>query len=347
MKISHLMERALFNEDIGYYRTKNPIGKNSDFITAPEISQVFGELLAAYILSIFQIEKTKIAFVEMGAGRGTLMLDLLTTISKLASKGIVAANDFLKLATLNIIEISETLTKIQQQNLKNFPVKWYSNFDDFLLAIDSGKNNEKIFFISNELFDCFPIDQFVKTTTGWQERIVRNEVFCLANFDHQINLKVKNILSDDGIVDLDKIPVGAFFEYSEKARNFMNHLCQAIKKSGGIAINFDYGYFKNEFANTLQAVKNHQKVNLLKYLPNCDITSHVDFNSLDKIAQKFNLNSSLVSQRNFFLSLGIEERRKILSAQNPKDSQLLESSIDRIVNDDKMGNLFKCHLVWK
>lgn len=318
MKISHFMHEALFNKDSGYYRTKNPIGKNADFITAPEISQVFGELLAAYILQISSTQKGKISLVEMGAGRGVLFFDILTTIKKLAEKNNEVAADFLSRATFHIIEINEVLRKIQQEKLSEFHVKWHEKFEDFL------PEAEQIFFISNELFDCFPIDQFVNTDIGWCERLIDQGRFVTKNFDKSINLTA---------------PFGAIFERSESAQKFMTQLCKALKVKGGIAINFDYGYAKTEFANTLQAVKNHQKTQPLENVGESDLTAHVDFGALDKIAKNLDLNSSLITQREFLISLGIEERRRKLKNQ--------DSAIDRLIAPDQMGELFKCHIIWK
>ena len=137
MKISRFMSEALFHPASGYYRTKNPIGKNSDFITAPEISQVFGELLAAYFLQIAATKKSKIAFVEMGAGKGTLFFDILNSIKKLAAKNIPEAVDFLERATFLIIEIGEVLREVQQRNLAEFPVSWHQDFESFLAQISN------------------------------------------------------------------------------------------------------------------------------------------------------------------------------------------------------------------
>lgn len=334
MKISSFMQEALFDESRGYYRTKNPLGKNSDFITAPEISQIFGELIAAYILQIFSSKNRKISFVEMGAGRGVMMCDILNSIKKLADKKNPLALDFLASTTFHIIEINEVLKKIQQENLKNFNVKWHENFSDFLI------DAEEIFFISNELFDCFPIDQFVLTEIGWRERIIVEKNFTLA----AVNKKIHNFVEKE-IAAL--APIGAVFEYSVAAREFMNQLCDALKKNGGIAINFDYGYFKNNFANTLQALKNHQKTNVLENIGECDITAHVDFAALDKITKNYDLNSSLITQREFLISLGIEERKKILLQKNPQLAEEINSSIDRLIDLNQMGELFKCHIIWK
>jgi NADH dehydrogenase [ubiquinone] 1 alpha subcomplex assembly factor 7 len=335
MKISRFMSEALFNADSGYYRTKNPIGKNSDFITSSEISQVFGEILAVYLLQIFSLKKHKISLVEMGAGKGTLLKDILCSIKKLSERNISQAVDFIQSADFNIIEINEVLQKIQKENLSDFKISWHKNFEEFL-----GQNSAEIFFISNELFDCFPIDQFVLTEIGWRERIIIDKKFSLAPFEKKTHQFVENEI---GVL----APIGAVFEYSSEARNFMTQLCEALKQQGGIAINIDYGYIKNEFANSLQALKNHQKVDLLQYAPECDITAHVDFLALEKIAKESSLNSSLISQKEFLQSLGIEERRKKLLEENPDRKDEINLGIDRLIDSNQMGELFKCHIIWR
>jgi SAM-dependent MidA family methyltransferase len=334
------MSEALFKAETGYYRTKNPIGKNADFITAPEISQVFGELLAAYLLQVFATQKSEkslpIALVEMGAGKGTLFLDIINSIKKLAAKKVPQAIEFLELTTFHIVEINQVLQKIQQQNLAQFShISWYENFADFLL----GAKNQQIFFISNELFDCFAIDQFVLTEIGWRERIVAEKKFTLSPFNKETHQFVEKEIGA-------LAPIGAVFEYSLAARNFMAQLCQAIKEQGGIAINIDYGYDKNQFANTLQALKNHQKVDVLENEGDVDITALVDFLSLQKIAKNFGLNSSLISQAQFLISLGIEERRAILLEKNPEKKFEINSAIDRLIDSNQMGELFKCLILW-
>jgi len=321
------MREALFDENSGYYRTKNPIGAKADFITAPEISQVFGELIAAYLLQIFSLKKGKISLVEMGAGRGVLFFDILKTIKKLAQKNNSLALEFIDSTKFHIIEINEVLKKIQQQKLSDFDISWHEKFEDFLQ-----ENDAKIFFISNELFDCFPIDQFIKSDIGWCQRLIDSGQFVMGKFNPEIDIFVQNLVTKNA-------PFGGVFEYSEAARNFMKQLSAAIKEKDGIAINFDYGYFETEFANTLQALKNHQKVDPLKNPGTVDITAHVDFGALDKIAKSAGLETSLINQDEFLISLGIDERRKKLPEQN--------AAIDRLISKDQMGELFKAHIIWR
>ena len=348
------MQEALFNPLHGYYTTKNPIGKNSDFITSSEISQVFGEILAAYILEI--APKGKVAMVEMGAGRGVLFYDILQTIKKLADKNVAIAVDFLERSSFHIIEIGQELRKTQQEKLKIFAnkISWHHDFQSFLAKSE----NEKIIFLSNELFDCFPIDQFVRTNQGWCERLVAlidDELqFSLANFDPAIDELVSNLIkktSQSTTYDLrlstyDSKP-STIFEYSFAARKFMQELCQALQNKGGIAINFDYGYYNQSHFDSLQSIKNHQKISPLQALGESDLTALVDFSALEIIAKEYKLNSSLVSQKDFLLGLGIEERRKFLIAKNPQQESEINSAIDRLISSDQMGELFKCHIIWK
>ncbi len=341
-KVSSFMREALFNPASGYYRTKNPIGKNADFITAPEISQVFGELLAAYIVQISCTIKKPIAFVEMGAGRGVLFHDIISAIKKLAAKNLPTASEFIAKTSFHIIEISEVLEKTQQEKLQNFAISWHKNFAEFIQEIST--QNREIFFISNELFDCFAIDQYVKTDIGWCERLVGQKKFITADFDLSTHQFVENLI---GHKKSQAAPFGAVFEYSVDAKNFMSELCKALKTLGGIAINFDYGYIETDFSNSLQAIKNHQKINVLENVGDADITALVDFLMLEKIAKNFALNSSLISQAEFLQALGIEERRKILLAKNPKKRQEINLAIDRLISSDQMGELFKCLIVWK
>lgn len=346
MKISDVIAKSLYNAENGYYIHKNPLGKENDFITAPEISQIFGEVMAIYLLHIAQNFDGKIALVEMGAGRGVWFCDILHSIHKLAQKNSKIAIDFLQKSNFNIIEINRELTKIQQQKLKNYNINWFQNFTEF-----ENNNSLPIFFISNELFDCFPIDQYVKTELGWQERLVVFDDkqnlsigrFVIRNFDKKIDDFVVNQI---GNYNANKAGVGAVFEYSEMAQNLMNSLCMAIKQRGGILINFDYGYNFYEFANTLQVVKNHQKIDFFQGLGNADITALVDFVALDKIAKKYQLKTSLISQREFILNLNGAERLQNLINENPAQKVDLIKRFNRLIDKNQMGDLFKAIIVW-
>ncbi|MFT6333037.1 MAG: SAM-dependent MidA family methyltransferase [Lentimonas sp.] len=327
LSISNFMDEALFHPKLGYYKKQNPFGKAGDFTTSPEISQVFGELIGAYLIGIWQgsYSDKKINLVEMGAGKGTLMKDLLTFAKEIP--------EFFKNFNISIIEISPKLCKIQQDNLKNFNISWYENFADF--HIENSQN--PIFFVSNELFDCFAIDQLIKTENGWAEKMVG-----VKNDDLEFTL-----LESIKKPNLDKDwQVGDVFEYSPSGNLFMSDLSQAIKSSGGIAIIVDYGYLEST-KNTLQALKNHQYVEPLQEVGNCDITALVNFSVLKNIAVKLDLSTSIISQREFLINLGVEVRReKLLLRKTPSQVKRINSEIDRLIDEEQMGELFKILIIW-
>ncbi len=177
LSISQFMNEALFHPKFGYYTNNQPIGRDGDFITSPEISQVFGELIGAYQVNLWQnnYNSQEVNLVEMGAGKGTLMQDLLRFAGKIPN--------FLERVSVNIIEVSPKLQKIQKNNLKNFKIKWWDNFNDFY------ENNQQkpIFFLANELFDCFAINQYVRIDNIWVEKMVNID----KNDDLQFSLSEK------------------------------------------------------------------------------------------------------------------------------------------------------------
>lgn len=355
MKISQLINYCLYNPQSGYYRTKNPLGSDGDFITAPEISSLFGELMALYLLNIYAADGRKFSLVEMGAGRGLWFYDICVTIAKLAQKNNDIAIKFLANVDFNIIEINEELQKIQQQKLAEYPIIWHENFDDFLNH--RRFSGDKIYFIANELFDCLAIDQYVKTKQGWQERLVGGIVFdqaamlscydirhfVLRDFDAKIHEFVRENIGEEN----DKrANVGAVFEYCAGARDLMNKLSCALVEFGGVAINIDYGYSSYDFANSLQVVKNHQKIDFLQGFNDGDITAHVDFAALEKIVKRHHLNMSLITQREFLLGLGLEERMANYQNNLHFYDYKTKLAVNRLIDPNQMGELFKVQIIW-
>ncbi len=334
ISISSFMNEALFNPKHGYYTSQDSIGRKGDFITAPEISQVFGELIGVYIVSLWQNnhDSKEISLVEAGSGNATLIKDLLNFASKIPN--------FLENVSINIIEVSSKLRKIQQKNLKGFNVKWWDSFADFYA------NNQKkpIFFIANEFLDCFAINQYLKIDNFWVEKLVGLDEnsklqFMLSKKDPKLDNKIKELTNNLG-------KNNDIFEHSPALDEFMNSLCVAIKKTGGIAINIDYGYIKNDLKNTLQSVKNHKFNNILENIGKSDITSLVNFGHIAEIAKNQNLQSWVVTQKEFLESLGIEIRsQKLLANKTKPEQEEINSSISRLINKDQMGELFKVLVV--
>lgn len=332
ISVASFMNEVLFHPEFGYYTNSNPFGKKGDFITSPEISQVFGELIGAYFVNLWQgnYQKSKIHLVEAGAGRGTLMKDLLNFAQKIPS----IKEEFKEKVSISIIEISPKLQQVQKQNLQGFKVNWYSTFEEFFKQ----NNDAPIFFVANELFDCFSINQFIKTKDGWAENMVG------VGSDQNLQFVLRPTLSKElGKIDA---KIGDVFEESVSAKAFMEQISEAIRKTGGVGIIIDYGYEKSS-ANTLQALKNHQYSNVLENLGESDITALVDFSALKKIAENHNLKTSFLTQREFLISLGILQRKeKLLDNKNSQTKDLINSSIDRLIDPKQMGDLFKVLIIW-
>ena len=379
INIAEFIDIAMFDREDGYYIKKNPIGKDGDFITAPEISQVFGELIAGYYINYSHINNIGISdnkinyeFVEMGAGRGVFLNDFLYSCHKLASKNIAPAVNFIDNSEFNIIEVNHNLKNIQKEKLLditrliNKNINHYQSFQHFrqdkLIA-----NNKKILFFANELFDCLPIRQFINNGEIWQE------IFVTINDEDNLSLTKKRLTEDENnwlenIISLQNTNQSVFekgqsnslfdsgnhnpyqgkvFEYSIEAEELMNEICKTIKENQGLAIIIDYGYDYNKYQNSLQSLYRHQHNHILSNIGEADITSLVNFRQLQSIAKNYNLASQLLEQGDFLKTIGIEIRRQQLLMSNSDINQqnLINTQIARLIDDDKMGKLFKILLI--
>lgn len=341
MELSQLIRDYLYNPNSGYYKTKNPIGKDNDFITAPEISQIFGEIAAGYILNFFSNFRCEIDFIEIGAGKGTWLYDILHTISNLSKREIAVAKDFLKMANLHIIETNNHLIEIQRAKLIDYRISWHEDFKSFVKK----NTNRALFVISNELFDCLPIDQYIKTANGWQKIMVQK-------VNNKLYFKPDNNKNDRQAIEdnYNDYPVESIIEISNDTQNLFREIADYVRSKTGLILTIDYGYIEPTGRSTLQAVKNHQKIplsNIFLYPERCDLTSHVDFGQLDKIAKSNNLYSTLCTQREFLLTGGIEQRKNALITNNPNQKEEIEGSVNRLISNDEMGKLFKVHIATK
>ncbi len=338
ISISSFMKEVMFSPDKGYYKVKNPIGQNQDFITAPQISSIFSQLIAGYFFSFISQnpQNQKIAFVEMGAGLGTMFFDILQTFLELEKK---LKTNILPNINFVIIETNPVLVKSQQEKLSklDLEISWFENFEDFLQE----NKDRKIYFVANELFDCFAIDQFSRINGKWQEILVGldqngNLAPILENFNETKHQLIEKLAQKNKIPNQNNI----IFENSIESLNFMNQLSQTIKKTNGMALVIDYGYVDPPLKSTLQAIKNHEKINIFEEQDpySCDLTALVDFAALRNCARQNNLQTSLITQGEFLNSLDIQEKRG-----QQKD---LDLAIERLTAEDQMGKLFKCLIIW-
>ena len=331
--IENFITEALYNPYYGYYHYKNPFGKSGDFITSPEISQIFGELIGIWISLVwYRMDcPRKIDLIEFGPGKATLMLDALRTIKKI--KNLWSA------VTVRFIETSPLLSAEQYKVMKkyNIPVFWYETFQEI-----PKDTNIPLIVIGNEFLDALPIRQFLYYKNTWTERMVglnKNNSLHFIN-SPKISISDLNLIPDDlkKIVQKDDI-----FEISPKALQIVNQICCRLNQSNGVALFIDYGYLFNRFGNTLQAIRKHRFCPILSYPGQADISAHVNFSPIiDCITQNGTNISSLMNQNTFLKLLGIYERAENLKINaTPKQNNDIDSSVKRLVDPNYMGELFK------
>ena len=325
MTIADYWAHCLFDPQHGYYITRLPIGAAGDFTTAPEISQMFGEMLAAWWLATAHQNHIAPALVEIGPGRGTLMADMLRALGKLDA----ALTETLR---VHMVEVSPRLEKMQQEALagSGFQIQWHRTL--------ASLPKSAIGIVANELFDAIPVRQFIKHAGAWSEGAISlNESGSLqlttkpANLDLAI-LPAGHELEPDGIV----------FEYAPAREALIQDIAQHIRTHGGFGLFIDYGHPKPGFGDTLQAMRNHAYANMLESAGQSDITSHVDFQSLQQAALLAGLRATnIVTQREFLTGLGIAERANRLCKSQPQHRDSVETAIDRLLSPEQMGSLFK------
>ena len=327
ISISQYMEICLWDDINGYYTSNQVLGGDGDFITSPEISQTFGELIGLWALSFYQefIDKKRLCITELGSGRGTLLKDAIRTIYKVTNNKINLE--------ITILEKSERLITLQKENLKNEKVKWISDI--------KGLSLEPQIIIANEFFDALPINQYVRTNEGWHEKkiAIKNGELCFT-LDNKIWVPSDSIFSD--------FKIGDTLEYSERTISIFSNICNHLIKYDGVFLLVDYGNISG-IGDTLQAVNKHKFKGVLEKPGQSDLSSHVNFRLLKEIAIKKNLYVSPVKeQRNFLLELGIEERLKSLTKNGSSAlAETVESEIKRLIDPDKMGSLFKVIAITK
>ncbi len=325
IRLDDFLNQALFDQN-GYYYNKKPIGKNYDFITSPEISQLFGEIIGIYLFYVWKSKiNSKFNFIELGPGKGTLFNDIVQILSKYPY--------FLEKAQIEFIEINKTLINIQKENIKKFTlnnIKWRSSINF--------KSNLPSIIYSNEFFDCFPVRQFLLKKSWVEKYIGFNEIENSFFFKEKV-VKNKNLLSYLNLYKKQKL-----LEVSFERNKYFKKICNFIKNRGGLFFTIDYGYFKNINNFSLQALQNHKYSHVLENVGEKDISSHVNFQDFINIARNHNLYiEESCTQREFLMKYGIKERKKKLYRSNNQNKLNIE--LDRLINNKQMGSLFKCLIV--
>lgn len=328
MPVSDFMTRALGDPQHGYYTTRTVFGTQGDFITAPEVSQMFGEIVGSWAVHVAEAvgaawPDAPVHLVELGPGRGTLMADILR---------VAALRPFIDARIMvHLVETSPRLREEQRTILAQArPERPSANWHDSLETVPKGP----IVVIANEFFDALPIRQYVRTDGIWCERIVTVQ-------DGELTFAAGDPIAD---VPAAAIPgsENLIMETCPAAHDIADRIAARMVNSPGAALIIDYGHDRSAPGDTLQAVRNHQHTDPLHHVGEADITAHVCFGDLAEAAiaggaQAF----GPITQAQFLSDLGIASRADRLVASQPQRRADIETALARLVSPDAMGALFK------
>ena len=326
LTIAEFMDLALMHPQFGYYQSADAFGVKGDFITAPEISQMFGELIGLWCVDSWSKmgAPSQFMLVEFGPGRGTLMSDAL--------RSAALVPEFLNAAEVFLVEGSQSLTALQKQNLKSHSITWCQDISDL-------PSDMPAIFIGNEFLDALPIQQFEYTAEGWQERRIGLDGDAFVFERHPITEELAlDHMPENGTCDL-----GSIYECSSAAEDIIRTLSDHLTRFGGCALFIDYGPENSAFGDSFQSVKNHLFADPLQNPGTQDLTAHVDFERLAKITKSADCSAAQIATQGRFLErLGIEARTlSLLRSANDSQKQKLNEDLKRLVSGSEMGTLFK------
>jgi len=320
--VADFMGEALGHPVHGYYRRAAAIGSAGDFITAPEVSQMFGELAGAWLADrwLAMGSPPSVRLVELGPGRGVLMQDALR-----ATRGVPGFHAALD---LHLVETNATLRAEQARRLAAFRPSWHERLD----AVPDGP----LLLVANEFFDALPVRQFHKSSRGWHERMVGLGPGDTLTFALAPGLTPFAPLLPAGVPD------GAEAELCEPARAIAAAIGTRIARHGGWALIVDYGYDSGHGAS-LQAVRGHRGTGILDHPGETDLSTHVDFAALAAAASGAGSRTfGPVGQGAFLVALGIAQRAETLRARaTPVQRQAIDAALGRLIDEGQMGTLFR------
>ena len=328
MPVWRYMELCLMHPRYGYYVSRDPLGREGDFTTAPEVSQMFGELHGLWAASIWKTmgSPSLLRLIELGPGRGTMMADALRAVRILPP--------LYQTLSVHLVEINPVLREKQKAALSAVRnVAWHDH-------IDQVPDGPCIIF-ANEYFDVLPIHQVVKRSTGWHERTVELDgdgklefgtaPYPIPRFDVLLPPLVR------------AAPIGAVFEWRPDSE--IMKIASRVRDEGGAALIIDYGHERSDAGDTLQAIASHSFTDPLKAPGQADVTAHVDFQALARAAEDIGARvHGPMTQGEFLRRIGIETRAVTLMAKaSPEISEDIASALKRLVGGGSsgMGQMFK------
>ena len=329
LPLDEFINFCLYNKNHGYYMRKKVFGKKGDFITAPNVSRLFSEMIAIWIISFWQSlgSPKKFNLIELGAGNAEMMKIIIESFQNFPS--------FLNSCNFLILEKSPSLIEIQRKKLNESKIKWISN----LYKI----SNDPSIFIANEFFDSLAIKQFKKKDNLWFERFVNLENPKKA-FIFEKKIDIKKI---EKKIKFKISKKQNFIEYSSLGLKYLNNISKVIKKNDGGLLLIDYGYTGKKMKNTLQGISNHKFANILDNIGKVDITHNISFDFFRKFTNQLDgLKNNLTTQRNFLIKMGINQRAEMMSKNKSFNNKVdIYYRLKRLIDEKHMGSLFKVMLI--
>jgi NADH dehydrogenase [ubiquinone] 1 alpha subcomplex assembly factor 7 len=328
INVAQYMQHALGDPFHGYYISRDPFGR--DFTTAPEVSQIFGELLGLFFVQAWEDRGRPQSFylAELGPGRGTLMADMMRAAEKVRP-------EFARAAKLILMETSPLLRSIQKKALQRHTPDWVVRWEEL-------PGDAPLYLVANEFFDALPIHQFVHAEDGWHERVViaqGEELEFALNPDAQAielpfdgtNAAAKNGARNDLVVEI-----------NPEAQAIMAGIAERIADLNGVGLIIDYGYSEPGYGDTLQAVRSNRYADPLSAPGETDLTAHVDFTVLKTTAEQEGARTSgPITQKQLLEGLGIHLRASRLKSAAPASAKEIDEATARLTDETQMGSLFK------
>ena len=323
ISVERYMELALAHPDYGYYMNRDPFGASGDFTTAPEISQMFGELIGLWAAEVWAAmgSPNPVRLIELGPGRGTLMSDAL--------RAARIVPEFRNALDVTLIETSPTLAEVQYETLvaSGSPIAWAPN----LTEAPAGP----AIVIANEFLDALPVRQYVLRGGRWRERLIGLDA--RGGFAFETSREAELAIPPAG-------DEGDILEINPTSHRLVHQLAHRIARQGGAALFVDYGHTATGVGDTLQALKQHRSVDPLTEVGEADLTAHVDFASMARSARAAGVAVyGPLDQGDFLEALGLAPRASALAERSPDRAEEFEGARRRLAGkgDGEMGQLFK------
>ena len=302
-----------------YYASRDPLGAGGDFITAPEISQMFGELVGLWLTDMWDRagRPDNVLYVEPGPGRGTLARDALRAM---AQHGLAPE--------VHLVEGSPALAKVQRATLPRARIHG---------DLTGVPEDRPLLLVANEFLDALPVRQLVRTEQGWRERMVGLD-------DHERFIFVAGSQPMDAAVPaaMREAEPGTILETCPAAAAVMSEIARRLARQGGAALFIDYGHARPRTGSTMQAVRGHRKVDPFAEPGEADLTAHVDFAILAEIAEAGGARWLGTSEQGEWLrALGLAQRAAALAERHPHQAETLRQAVNRLAGEEQMGRLFK------